>query len=221
MSEAAPWLGFLAAGLIATPHCLAMCGPLLCGFARLIDTRTGVAASRLHRAAYHAGRVWTYSLLGLAVGGLGSRVAVPVLQGWQVPVGIVAVALLAGLWLRGELWRGDPGREWGWLPQRIRDSRWLGSLAAARGLSARFLLGTLMGLLPCGMVYAMLIPAATMGSPAAGAAGMLLFGVGTVPALSVAQWILTRPGSERPWVRRLMTPALLVVAASVVLLRLR
>ena len=40
-----------------------------------------------------------------------------------------------------------------------------------------------MGLLPCGLVYGVLISAATSGSPLKGAGMMLAFGCGTVPVI--------------------------------------
>ena len=44
-------------------------------------------------------------------------------------------------------------------------------------------LGLLWGLLPCGLVYSMLLIAATSASPADGALIMLAFGAGTTPAM--------------------------------------
>ena len=60
--------------------------------------------------------------------------------------------------------------------------------ACARGLRATgpggsLLLGALWGWLPCGLVYSMLIFAALSGSARQGAARMLMFGLGTWPAM--------------------------------------
>jgi sulfite exporter TauE/SafE len=46
-------------------------------------------------------------------------------------------------------------------------------------------LGALNGLLPCGLVYSALLVAASTGSLLMGAAGMAVFGLGTLPALLV------------------------------------
>jgi hypothetical protein len=56
----------------------------------------------------------------------------------------------------------------------------------ATSTSGSLLLGMLWGLLPCGMVYAMLLVATLAGSTAKGAATMLCFGLGTVPAVLAA-----------------------------------
>jgi hypothetical protein len=46
-------------------------------------------------------------------------------------------------------------------------------------------LGALNGLLPCGLVYSALLVAASTGGLLMGAAGMIAFGLGTLPALLV------------------------------------
>lgn len=53
----------------------------------------------------------------------------------------------------------------------------------APGFAARFGLGMLLGLIPCGLVMAALMASASTGSALAGGVGMALFGLGTVPAL--------------------------------------
>jgi sulfite exporter TauE/SafE len=47
-----------------------------------------------------------------------------------------------------------------------------------------FLFGMILGLLPCGLLYAALVGACALATPARGAAGMLAFGAGTVPVLA-------------------------------------
>lgn len=60
----------------------------------------------------------------------------------------------------------------------------LRSLAAQSTPASRFLLGWIMGFLPCGLVYVMLAAVAALGHPLASALGMIAFGLGTLPALS-------------------------------------
>jgi sulfite exporter TauE/SafE len=55
-----------------------------------------------------------------------------------------------------------------------------------------FLSGLLWGFLPCGLVYGALAAAAFAGSPAAGAAAMLAFGIGTLPLLVAAGFTLSK-----------------------------
>ncbi len=202
------------AGLAASLHCLAMCGPLLIAFSKALDSTQGseVRSGRGSRAAmlrpaadalyYHAGRIWTYGLLGFAAGWAGSRFRLgAAVLGWQRPLAVFAslLVLLSGLAALGWI----PGLRLTFaLPNACLDSvqqrPWLAALITAPGRSARLLLGAVMGLLPCGMVYAMLVLVATMPTPLHSALGMLCFGAGTVPALSL---LMLGGGALPKWLR--------------------
>jgi uncharacterized protein len=56
-------------------------------------------------------------------------------------------------------------------------------LLPVRTLKQAFLLGTVWGWLPCGLVYAALAVAATVGEPVKASMVMLAFGAGTLPAV--------------------------------------
>ena len=84
--------------------------------------------------------------------------------------------------------------------------------AIGQGFAARVLVGALMGLTPCGLVWMALVPAAAIGNPWLAGAGMLFFGLGTVPALTSVVW-MDRMASAR-WRRhgRVIAAAALIVA---------
>lgn len=185
---------FLAA-LAGSLHCIGMCGPLIAGFSQgftrlTIDGRDAPRPSTLwaDMALYHAGRIWTYAFMGWIAGWLGGAVHHgSTYFGWQRPASIVlsaavlvsGVALLGvvpGLRLDGVI--GGCGR------QPPKSWAWLHALVASRSAVARLLLGAVMGLLPCGLVYAMLVTVAALPSPMHAALGMAIFGIGTVPSLS-------------------------------------
>ena len=65
-------------------------------------------------------------------------------------------------------------------------STMFGSLLAAPGLRGNFIAGLFTGLLPCGLVYAVLALAVTSRSLWMGAGMMALFGLGTLPAMTLA-----------------------------------
>jgi sulfite exporter TauE/SafE len=171
---------FLSGLLGSLGHCLGMCGPLVTMFG--VQFRARRLAGLPYHLLYHAGRLGVYALFGALVGGLSSAL------GLGDPLGKVAgiVSLLLGLGIvllgLGYL---------GWLPLgRIEGAgAWLSRAmgwALRQGSSARVLmLGMLNGLLPCGLVYSALLMAASTGGPATGAAGMAVFGLGTLPALLV------------------------------------
>lgn len=177
------WPLVLLAGLLGSSHCIGMCG----GFALAIG---GGARSLRHnvlrQAVYTSGRLFTYAVLGAAVGFGGMRLAS------LVPGAVVLPALLAiaaGLLL---LWQGLAAT--GWLPRRGLPPAATPCLAApmfrtfltSPDLGGVFLAGLLTGLLPCGLLYGMLALAASSRSMWLGMAAMVLFGLGTAPVMMLA-----------------------------------
>ncbi len=176
----------LFVGLAGSLHCLGMCGPLVLAYSMNLNTpATGLRRSWregvLHHVAFHAGRIFTYSLLG-ALGALLFHLAgaAPLLRrfssGMTLLAGIVMV-LLALVMLRllpvprwSEL---SPGAGHGLLFRLVR----------SRSVTSKYLLGFAVGFLPCMLPWAMLVKAASSQQPLTGFVTMLLFGLGTVPVL--------------------------------------
>jgi hypothetical protein len=76
-------------------------------------------------------------------------------------------------------------------------------LMGARGVFRFLPLGLVMGLLPCGLSYTVLVAAAGTGSPVKGGLAMLCFGVGTAPSLMAVGLIVKALGARaRGWVYR-------------------
>jgi uncharacterized protein len=178
------------AGLVATPHCAAMCG----GFA------TACARPRSGLAAWHAGRLTTYAALGAVAGGLGAVVPGPA---W-VPAALAGVLLV---WFAAALA--------GLVPQPAVRFPWLTpvgrALARRPGVAARYLFGNVTGLLPCGMVYAALGIAVASAQPLTGALAMTAFGAATVPGLSVLSLALQRFTLRGIWTRRAVAALILAL----------
>jgi sulfite exporter TauE/SafE len=65
----------------------------------------------------------------------------------------------------------------------------LGSHFKNKSYKSLFIIGLLNGLLPCGMVYVALFGAIAMQSAGFGVLYMLLFGLGTVPMMSVVVYV--------------------------------
>ncbi len=191
------WLlpALLLAGLAGSVvHCTAMCGPFVLG--QVADGLARLPAARMCQAArlrgslllpYHAGRLATYTFLGAAAGWLGALRLPQVVPGLLLALAAAAFLLLA--WQRLQPVSALAGRNGG------HDGRagcgkagsGIGGLVARLAAWQRpggLSIGLALGLLPCGMVYAALAAAAA-GGPLLGGAGMLAFGLGTVPALVV------------------------------------
>jgi sulfite exporter TauE/SafE len=169
----------LTSGLLGSlGHCLGMCGPLnLVVAAQMRKNDLDVLPNF---SLYHAARVLVYLLLGALAGTIGSLLGLSK----QLTFLGGAVSLLLGIAIllfgAGYL---------GWLsvlPLEGASRWWNAALSRALkqgGWRGVVLLGALNGLLPCGLVYSVLLLVASTGTAGGGALGMVLFGMGTIPAL--------------------------------------
>jgi len=189
-------------GLLGGVHCLGMCGSIV-----------GILTGQLPKdkvrwpfhLAYNGGRLASYAVAGALVGAIGQagmllRDEVPVQHLLFALSSLMLIALglyLAGVWgmvrriehLGGVLWR------------RIQPlTRGLFPIATP---SRAFLLGTLWGWLPCGLVYSVLVTALASGHAQNGALIMLAFGLGTLPNLLAIGlfWERTMKWVQAPRVR--------------------
>jgi len=181
-----------------------MCGPYvaICA-ARLAPQGASAAVRILVRVLFNAGRVATYAVIGMVAGSTGQIALAAALPfGWSGAVAIVA-GLMAGslaLVLMGVL--KDPTRVLARAGVDVLIREGLLRAFKAPDLLAPVLLGSLQGAFPCAMVYAAASRAATAGNAATGAATMLVFGLGTVPAifaLSTLPAALVRRLHTRRW----------------------
>jgi sulfite exporter TauE/SafE len=198
-------------GLLGSAHCIGMCG----GFAVSIGlSATSVLPNLRRQLIYTAGRIFTYSFLGIAAAyaGLWATSRVTLWINAQA-----ALCILAGLLLAAQGMIGLGLVPHGFPSQRAAG----GSLCLARGFVGPFLAsprltdvllaGVLTGFLPCGLVYGFLALASSSASIWMGLFIMILFGAGTAPLM-----ILTGTGASLlSYARR---QSLLRISASCVLL---
>jgi sulfite exporter TauE/SafE len=178
-------VGAFAFGLLASGHCLVMCG----GIAGALGTMTARGKNGGARwdllAGYQLGRIASYSLAGLALGGIGAGL-VQFLDQDHVRTALRWLSALVFAALAFNLLRRGRG-----LDTAIGRGVWakLAPLARrflpVRGLPQAFALGALWGWMPCGLVYSVLFVAALGVDPLYSAAIMLMFGLGTVPAVLI------------------------------------
>jgi sulfite exporter TauE/SafE len=173
----------LAASLLGSPHCAAMCGPFACLYA---GQSPGAGAWRAH-AAYNAGRLAAYLLLGAVAGLAGAGLnEIGALAGLPRAAAIVAGALMilwGGLTIAAAYGARVPGAA---PPAGFR--RLIGRAVARfqdRPPTARALaLGLLTTLLPCGWLYAFVAVAAGTAAIGSGMLVMAAFWVGTLPVMA-------------------------------------
>jgi sulfite exporter TauE/SafE len=172
------------ASLLGSLHCAGMCG----GFLAFAVGAGATPAPRRWRlqAAYHLGRLTTYTILGALAGGLGAaidlgasavglqRAAAALAGAMMVTFGVVTILRLSGVRV--------PKLP---LPLFLRKAVERGHRVAFRLSPARRALavGLLTTLLPCGWLYAFAITAAGTANPVRGAATMAVFWLGTLPVM--------------------------------------
>lgn len=182
--DPALWIGAFLTGFMGSGHCFAMCG----GIAGSVGALTGRVQGRNAVAAavqFHLGRLLSYAMLGAFAGGLvavaGQIAQMHTVGRWLRLATSVMVALIGLRFLFN--WQGlDFIEQSGGLVWK-RISPWMVKTSSRRDGAGRLLLGLGWGLLPCGLVYTMLLTAGSTGNALIGSATMLAFGMGTLPAM--------------------------------------
>ena len=192
MSSTSPlFIILLATGFaVGFGHCIGMWGPIVVSLSLNLKGEK-ILLSQLF---YNGGRITTYIILGGLMGLTGSFTTVashmsafqrgaPILAG----IIIIFMALSMSGWIPLGRIFGDYHNPQGFLSKGFK------RLSTNKSPFAYYPVGLLLGLLPCGPVYAALIAAAGAGMEAThsaqgilvGAGLMLGFGMGTVPALLI------------------------------------
>jgi hypothetical protein len=200
------------AGATTSLHCALMCGAINAAQVR----SQGPVPLRQTLALVHGGRVLGYALLGLVAGALGARLAfwLPEALGGRVLQALAALALIAaGI----QQWRGPLGD--GLLTSRNRHSgcavRRVKS-PSPNGRARLFAQGLLWALMPCGILYTVVLLAGLTASPVAGFFLLAAFGLGTVPLMGVSGGLFglaTRPQQTRT-LRHLAGAALVLLGGA-------
>jgi hypothetical protein len=191
------------AGVLGGAHCIAMCG----GFVAALSGGAGAgqpaplrsaAALAWHQLPYNLGRITSYALLGAAFGAAGGAAIaaadlLPLQRGLYVVANLFLLALAVAVAV-GSPAGGVLQRAGGALFRRVLPA--VRPLAARDAAAARYALGMIWGLVPCGLTYSVLPIALFAGGAPEGGAVMLAFGIGTLPNLLAAGWLIAR---VRPW----------------------
>ena len=208
------------AGLLGSGHCFGMCG----GIAGSLGALSGGSDRRslvMPALQFNLGRMLGYAILGaVAAGIIGAAGEIMALKAYGKWLRVITAAMVMLIGLRFLIdWRGldiiEKGGAGIWkkigpLASRVSQRHdWVGRTG----------LGILWGFLPCGLVYTVLMTAASTGNSASGALTMFAFGAGTAPAmmgLTVAAPALSTFLSDK-LVRRIVGFSLIVLAIRMVL----
>lgn len=196
-------LSAFSLGLAGAGHCVGMCG----GIAAMLSMGGNKRASTT--AAYHGGRIISYTLLGGLLGFASSAVDI---SAWTLSLRYLAGVMLIGMglyianWWRGMAVLENAGAKL-WQPIQKLSSRWLPIRSWRQALP----LGLCWGLMPCGLIYSSLAWSATANNALQSAVLMLVFGLGTLPAM-----LATSLGAE--WLQSFLRKRGLKLAIAVLLI---
>ncbi len=177
------WSAFLL-GLAGSLHCVGMCGPI----ALMIPTGNG-KQKWLSLFLYHFGRLLTYLIIGTFFG-----LIVSSLNSYQTQ--IIFTFISGGLLLLFALvpsflnWVEKKG--YSFFNSAINYKNKLAKSLNKNKIEYSFYIGFLNGFLPCAMVYSAAIMALAQKSLMNSLIVMLLFGLGTIPLLSVFYYFSTK-----------------------------
>ncbi len=237
-SELTLSLAFLA-GIAGAGHCLTMCGGLIGGAGMACGRHFAWSDWRAH-VAYHLGRILAYAVLGGLAAALGNALVLSgpfgLLQGGlYVVAGLAVIRVgLASLGFRfgqinlfdrfkGRASDSSPRRRPGSSPLVLdsglrRNDEATTNPQPILAKPSVLLAGALNGLMPCALVFSLTLKAATAESIMQGAAWLLVFGLGTLPAMTLTgvlgHWLGAQPLF---WLRRVAGLALLALGIQAVL----
>ena len=157
-----------------------MCGPIAIALPVPKSSKLSFFTGRI---LYNVGRVVTYSCLGLLFGLVGGRITlagaqqvVSIILGVAIVIAVLLPQQYKNIFVQHRLVQK--------LAQPLKSN--ISILFKKGTLSSLFLIGILNGFLPCGFVYIGLAGSIASGNAISGAAVMMLFGLGTVPAMFAA-----------------------------------
>ncbi len=167
----------ISLGFLGSFHCIGMCGPIALALPLNRESRFTALFSGL---LYNAGRILTYGIFGFIFGLLGKGF---ILSGYQQILSValgVSILLLMFLpkLLKTQL------QVLGFVYKFVAKLKaGLRVLFTQKSYSAMFSIGVLNGLLPCGLVYLGIAGAIATGDGLKGSLFMMMFGLGTLPAM--------------------------------------
>ncbi len=172
------WYIAFTLGLFGSMHCIGMCGPLAVAFTN--KEHTSKMSELFTALSYNIGRTVTYTLIGLFFGLFGNLMVVNNLQSvFSIVLGLLLViSFLFAIDIESKI---NTSSLLGSYYTKVRNL--LNSMMSRAKAYPTFLLGMANGLLPCGLVYLAVAGSLATGTIIGGAIFMMIFGLGTIPAM--------------------------------------
>ncbi|HPM30937.1 MAG TPA: sulfite exporter TauE/SafE family protein [Chryseolinea sp.] len=177
----------LIIGFAGSLHCIGMCSPLIMAATAI---KPSVIFSRL---IYNAGRLFTYALLGTIVTGIGMTLPA---RNYQNLLSIILGIALLLIALGGIRNTHIPFISDAFQSLSMRLKYVFSKYLRKKSYQSLFILGSINGLLPCGLTFLALTYCLTLQGPMDGFSFMLLFGIGTLPVMlgftSILQFLIRK-----------------------------
>jgi len=166
-------------GLVSSLHCVGMCGPIALMLPVEQKNKTQKIAQII---LYHLGRTLSYACLGLVFGLLGKSLYIAgIQQRLCILIGIIIILFtLIPERIFAQYNFSQPIYKLISLVKKL-----LGKQFKNRSNKSIFTIGILNGFLPCAMIYVALFGALAMQNVIYGALFMILYGLGTIPLMSL------------------------------------
>jgi hypothetical protein len=205
----------LGLGIMGSFHCVGMCGPLALALPLSNRNAMKIITGALF---YNFGRAFLYAILGLLIGLIGQTFAFFIAAYQQKISIIIGIALLFTVFL-----------PFIFKPFKTIDPRFyslshfvknkLSVFLTQKGNFTLFIIGTLNGLLPCGLVYTAMAASITGADLFQSIAFMFFFGLGTMPAMILVN--MANGWMNQKWKNKVvkLIPYVTIVMAVVFILR--
>lgn len=167
-------------GLMGSLHCVGMCGPI--AFMLPVDQSNNYKKFG-QIFIYHFGRLMAYGIIGLVFGFLGKGLSIFGAQ-QKLSIAIGVLMILVVLIPYKTFNKYNLSKPIYKVISKVKNQ--LGKELKKKSPDTFLTIGFLNGFLPCGLVYMALFGAIAMGNALQGSLYMMLFGLGTVPLMTIA-----------------------------------
>lgn len=205
-------LAGLMLGLASNFHCLGMCGPIALAVPVNRKNNWTILGGALQ---YNLGRILIYSVLGVIIGSIGITINTFGILQW--------LSIIAGAGLILYAWKKyftiGLSNVFPKIGLNSFLNKYLGTVIRSKSPFRLLFLGSINGLLPCGMVYVALLNALTAGDLLGSGLAMTAFGLGTLPAMMLVVFLANRITTQTRIRMNKAIPYLLTVVGVLIVLR--